>query len=230
MTASYRQFPTSTHRTSIKEKHSRMIGFRKLPLWGRSLITSLSALLLVAALAGAWAGYLNLSGNFHEVVPQEVYRSAQLSSEQLLEILREKNIRTVVNLRGPFPGQAWFDDEVAVTQRAGARHISLPLSANSEPDDALVGELVNILRTAPKPIIIHCQAGADRTGLASALYQLEVTHLPAAEADKQLSFRYGHFPWLASHTGAMDRAYWRVVEKVAELTSRRVPGVSSATP
>jgi protein tyrosine/serine phosphatase len=189
-----------------------MTRFRKLPLWGRSLIVSLAALLLVAALAGGWAGYLNLTGNIHEIAPGGVYRSAQLSSGQLRDILREKGIHTVINLRGSDPGDAWYDDEVAVTQQAGAQHISLRMSAIRDPDDALVGALVNILRAAPKPLIIHCNAGADRTGLASALYQLEVTHLPAAEADKQLSFRYGHFPWLTSRTGAMDRAYWRVVE------------------
>jgi protein tyrosine/serine phosphatase len=192
-----------------------MIRFRIAPLWGRALIISLSTLLLVAALAGGWAGYLNLTGNLHEIAPGGVYRSAQLSPGQLRDILREKNIHTVINLRGSNPGDSWYDAEVAVARQAGAQHISLRMSALREPDDALVGELVNILRSAPKPLIIHCNAGADRTGLASALYQLELMHLPAAEADKQLSFRYGHFPWLTSRSGAMDRTYWRIVDKFA---------------
>ncbi len=204
--------------------------FRMLRIWGRAFVITLSMLLFVAAFAGGWAGYLNLTGNIHEIAAGGVYRSAQLSSAQLQAILREKNIQTVINLRGSDPGDAWYDTEVEVTRKAGAQHISLRMSALHVPDDALVAELVNVLRTAPKPLIIHCAGGADRTGLASALYQLEVARLPAAEAAKQLSFRYGHFPWLTSHSGAMDVAYWRFANKFAAPTSQNDTRFAKGTP
>ncbi|MFD2031462.1 tyrosine-protein phosphatase [Ancylobacter dichloromethanicus] len=50
------------------------------------------------------------------------------------------------------------------------------------------------MKDAKKPILIHCQAGADRSGLASALYLAAIKKNSAeAEAEAQLSIRYGHF-------------------------------------
>jgi hypothetical protein len=34
----------------------------------------------------------------------------------------------------------------------------------------------------------------------------------AIEADRQLSFWYGHLPWLFPRTAAMDRTFWRVAQ------------------
>jgi hypothetical protein len=69
-------------------------------------------------------------------------------------------------------------------------------------------------------VLIHCEAGADRSGLAAALYKLIVAKSPhklivakspPEEASAQLSFRYGHFPWLRNSTAAMARTFERVL-------------------
>lgn len=184
--------------------------FRSYPLWRQALAVALIALAGLAAGAGAWAGYLRATGNIHEVEPGRVYRSGQLWPSQLASLIHDKGIRTVINLRGENPGRDWYDDEVRVTTAAGVRHISLPLSANAEPSEALLDRLITTLGTAEQPMLIHCEAGADRSGLASALYKLINKGEDPVEADRQLSFRYGHFPWLMSRTGAMDRTFWRV--------------------
>ena len=186
--------------------------FRSYPLWRRALAVVLIAVGVVAAGAGGWAGYLRVTGNIHEVEPGRVYRSGQLWPSQLSSLLQEKGIRTVINLRGENPGRSWYDDEIHVTEAAGVRHVSLPMSANVEPSPELLARLIDTLGSAQQPMLIHCEAGADRSGLASALYQLINKGQSPAEADRQLSFRYGHFPWLTSRTGAMDRTFWRVVE------------------
>lgn len=164
----------------------------------------------VAAGMALWAGYVQLTGNFHEVEPGVLYRSAQLAPERLDSLIQAHHIRTVLNLRGAFPGTPWYEAEVATVRDAGAEIISLPMSANSQPDAALLASLLYELRTAPREILIHCNAGADRTGLAVALFELLEEGKPPREADDQLSFRYGHFPWLTSRTGAMDRTFWQV--------------------
>lgn len=186
--------------------------FRSYPLWRQALAVVLIAVGVVAAGAGGWAGYLRVTGNIHEVEPGRVYRSGQLWPSQLSSLLQEKGIRTVINLRGENPGRSWYDDEIRVTEAAGVRHVSLPMSANVEPSPELLARLIDTLGSAQQPMLIHCEAGADRSGLASALYQLINKGQSPAEADRQLSFRYGHFPWLTSRTGAMDRTFWRVVE------------------
>ncbi|MNL27860.1 hypothetical protein D3C87_1494800 [compost metagenome] len=89
------------------------------------------------------------------------------------------------------------------------------MSARHELDMTKVNQLVAIMRDAPKPILIHCKSGADRTGLATALYLGRVAYLGEKAAESQLSVRYGHIgiPYL-SETYAMDQT-WENVEHMS---------------
>jgi protein tyrosine/serine phosphatase len=168
---------------------------------------------VVAALAGGWAGYLRLSGNFHPVDEGVIYRSGQLSGAQFASRIQEKHIRTIINLRGNNSGRPWYDDEMKASAAAGVQHINFPISAGRELTDDQVSKLAVFLKESPRPILIHCEGGADRSGLASALYKLLVKKRSPGEASAQLSFRYGHFPWLGSRTVAMDRTFKRIVSQ-----------------
>ncbi|MEI6572533.1 MAG: tyrosine-protein phosphatase, partial [Alphaproteobacteria bacterium] len=160
---------------------------------------------LPASGAIGWAAYLRLSGNIHQIGTNEAYRSAQLSASAFETVIQEHAIKTVINLRGSQQNATWYDAERATTQRLDVIYIDLPLSANEEPDDAKLDLLIATMRDAQKPLLIHCEGGADRSGLASALYRQFVEGAPYEKAAEELSFRYGHFPWLTSRTGAMDR-------------------------
>ena len=148
--------------------------------------------------------------------PGVLYRSAQLSGAALNDLIRDKGIRTVLNLRGAHAGQQWYDRELAATINSNAEHLDLKLSASTEPTRTTLNELLQTLRRARKPLLIHCEGGADRSGLAAALYELRIAGKPTDKAAGQLSFFYGHFPWLLSRSGAMDRAFWRVVAEKPE--------------
>ena len=183
------------------------------PSWRRRATNGVASVMLACILGAAcWAGYLRLSGNIHTVDPGVAYRSAQLTPTQLANLVRDKHLRAVINLRGASPGSRWYDDELAVTAQAGLQHYDLRLSANTEPNDSLVSHLRRLLREVPRPFLLHCEGGADRSGLASALYDLDVRGLAAEVAAEQFTFRYGHFPWFPSKTGAMDRTFWRVAD------------------
>ncbi|GGF50769.1 hypothetical protein GCM10007301_07710 [Azorhizobium oxalatiphilum] len=161
--------------------------------------------LLLSLCIGSYFGILQLTGNFHEVVPHELYRSAQLSPDALVRYGTEYGIRTVVNLRGANPGKDWYDAEVATSQLIGMHHVDFRMSASHELSDAEAAALTELLRTAEKPVLVHCQAGADRSGLASALYVGAIAHQGRQASEGQLSLRYGHvaLPWLGAY--AMDR-------------------------
>jgi protein tyrosine/serine phosphatase len=159
---------------------------------------------------GGWVLGVRASGNVHEVEPGQLYRSAQLSGSALNGVIDRYGIRTVINLRGRNPSSEWYRDEMAITARKGITHMDISLSARKEPDAAAVDQLIEAFKTAPKPILVHCEAGADRSGLASAIFELLVVHRSASVAEKQLSFYYGHFPWLISKTDAMDIAFERI--------------------
>lgn len=191
-----------------------MMSFRTGP---RRLIAAFLVVLGLAGVPAGWAGYLWLSGNVHEVEAGSFYRSAQLSPEGLASVLDRYGIRTVINLRGPSSAR-WYAEERAVSTDKGIAHVDIALSANREPDPATIQELTRLLRDSPRPILVHCKGGADRSGLASALFLLTAEHRPAEEAGGQLSMVYGHFPWLFSRTSAMDRTFAKVASQLARST------------
>ncbi len=181
--------------------------------WGAKA-AGLAVLVLLVAVA-SFVGYLRLSGNVHVVEPGRFYRSAQLDSAQLDHVIREDGIKSILNLRGASPGAGWYDHEVAVSRALGVTHYDFGISASHFVPRARIDSILAIIRAAPKPMIVHCKAGADRAGLVSALYQRVVQGESKDEADRQLTLRYGHFPWLGSGTEAMDRSYWSYVDSAS---------------
>ncbi|MCW2306434.1 tyrosine-protein phosphatase [Rhodobium gokarnense] len=182
-----------------------------MPFPSKLLKHALVALVVIVGPAAGYAGYLRVSGNIHAVEPGVVYRSGQLDAGQLKRLLDAKGIRSILNLRGAYPDAPWYEAEADVARRNGVSHLSIHISADKEPRLETLAAIEQALESAPKPLLIHCMGGADRTGLAAAIYEYAVAGKAAALADDQLSFAYGHFPWLWSRTGAMDRAFQRFV-------------------
>jgi protein tyrosine/serine phosphatase len=157
-------------------------------------------------------GALQIAGNFDTVDAGRFYRSAQPSALELAGYAQALGLKSVINLRGAHPGEAWYDEEMAASQRLGLRHIDIALSARAELTPEELAAVETALREAPAPALVHCKGGADRSGLAAALYALEVQHLSPAAASGQLSWVYGHWPYFGAGTDAMDRTFARAVE------------------
>ena len=168
------------------------------------------ALLTVGLSAGGWALYLQIVGNIHAVTPGIVYRSAQLNGTRLADTLKQYQIKSVINLRGDNVDEDWYTNELKVTATQGAQHYDLGMYAKEQPDAKTIKRMFEILRTAPRPLLIHCNSGSDRTGLVAAVYKHFIEGHSAEEAAGQLSFRFGHFPWLGSGTKAMDETFERL--------------------
>lgn len=181
----------------------------------RSLKVGVVAIGLSAASVGSYWGLIQYQGNFHAVADGVVYRSAQLDKGELNSVVRDHGIRAILNLRGAHPGEAWYDDEVAVSQDLGVAHYDYGLSAHRFVTDEQIAQLLGVIRQAPKPLLVHCKSGADRAGLVSALYRFAEEGVSADEADRQLSLVYGHFPYVTSRSRAMDDSFWAFVGKAA---------------
>ncbi len=117
----------------------------------------------VVALCGFLA-YLHLSGNFHAVVAGEVYRSAQVTAADLKDYQAGYGIRSVLNLRGAGPGQGWYDDEIAASAALGLEHVDFAMNASQELRPEEAARLIALMRDMPKPLLVHCRHGSDRTG------------------------------------------------------------------
>jgi protein tyrosine/serine phosphatase len=173
--------------------------------------TVLAVVLVIAGVIG-FLQYLQFSGNFHEVVAGEVYRSNQVTPDALATYKAEHDIRSVLNLRGAEPGAEWYDDEIAASAALGLTHVDFHMSGNVELSDADAAKLIALMRTMPKPLLVHCLRGSDRTGLAMALYLGAIRRMDMADAGAQLSLRFGHFsvPYLST-TYPMDVSWNRLV-------------------
>ena len=169
---------------------------------------------------GSYLGYIHEQGNFHMVAPDRMYRSRQLNKAELLHYIKTYQIKSIVNLRGVNAGSEWYQDERRVEQELGVTHYDYGISANRDVSNEDLSAIMGILRDAPKPILIHCKSGADRTGLIAALYQYAQEGRSAEEATGQLSILYGHLPFFWNSTAAMDRTFQRYVSMHASTGDR----------
>lgn len=136
---------------------------------------------------------LNAFDNFHAITEGRAYRCAQVRPESLEFISRTRKIRTVVNLRGENSGSEWYDVERRACQELGLQLVDIRTSAAALPTPESLLQLYDTIKTAPEPILFHCKAGADRTGMAAAVWRMVQEGDDAKAAGRELSIAFGHF-------------------------------------
>ncbi len=146
-----------------------------------------------------------LGANFHVVVPGQVYRGAQQSRAGLEELVSNYGIRTVVNLRGCCDGAPWHREQSRATQHLQVSQEDIVFSSGRMPAGPEVRRLMEVLDQADYPLYLHCFRGADRTGLACAIYLLLKTDATCVAARRQLGWRYGHFSF--GRSGWLDHFF-----------------------
>jgi protein tyrosine/serine phosphatase len=174
-----------------------------------------TSLMLITSLVvcGGYLGYLRVSGNFHAVVPGQFYRSGQPTAAQIEDYAKRYDIKTIVNLRGA-SDSSWYHQEIKASKALGIDHLDFKMAADERLTVNRMEQLVTLLKDAPKPILIHCLAGADRSGLASVIYLQQIAKTNNETAEEQLwPVLYGHvgIPYITD-TYAMDRS-WQDFEK-----------------
>lgn len=150
-----------------------------------------------ASLESILDGYLDqyANKNLHVVDHGKLFRSAQLTGEELEALINSVKIRTVINLRGArSPGNRWYDEEKRVTTELGVTLIDIKMGASRLPHRPDLITLLDAFRDAERPILVHCRGGADRTGEAVAIYAMEYMGYSQGRALHFLSPRYFHLP------------------------------------
>jgi protein tyrosine phosphatase (PTP) superfamily phosphohydrolase (DUF442 family) len=182
------------------------------PRWRSVLFAIVAVLAGLAVATEGFVWYTHRNGNLHVVEAGQVYRAARLPASDLAGVVERYGIRSVLNLEGARPGKPWYQAEVQTLDRLGVARYDDRISATRMLTPSQVDGIIDILRTAPKPLLVHCRDGSDRTGLVSALYLAKILGRDEDEADQQLSLAYGHFPYLGSATRDMDDTYWMSVD------------------
>ena len=103
---------------------------------------------------------------------------------------RGREIKTVLNLRGPNRSDSWYRDELATTRQEGATHVDIAMSSCLWMSRPQLRVLVDTLDKSERPLLIHCAWGSERTGLASAFAELLRPDSTLDDARAQFSIRY----------------------------------------
>jgi protein tyrosine phosphatase (PTP) superfamily phosphohydrolase (DUF442 family) len=93
----------------------------------------------------------------------DVYRSEQPNRKGFEEI-RAKGIRSIVNLRDKYA-------DAPLIEGLGFNLTEVPMRATHFSEEDIVKAL-RAIQSAPKPVLVHCQYGADRTGVVIAMYRI----------------------------------------------------------
>jgi len=136
----------------------------------------------------------------HFPVAAGVWRSNHPTRKRLAK-LKEMGIRTILNLRGS-GGAAHYLTERENCEALGLTMVDCNLSARSAATRDELLHLIETFRSIEKPFVMHCKSGADRAGLASAIYLMTIEGEPVAAARRMLGPKYVHFKW--TKTGILD--------------------------
>ena len=169
---------------------------------------------VAAGLILALAGYISsdlIHDNLRVVAAGQAYRSGQMDAEEFTSVIEHYGIKSILNLRGENPTTSWHQAEIATAAKLNVVHYDRSLGSGRQMTLEQMDDLVNLLRQAPKPILIHCNGGADRSGLVSALYDFAIKGEKPADAEKELSIWNGHVRLIRPKVIAMDNSFWRYV-------------------
>ena len=103
--------------------------------------------------------------NFYKV-EDGLYRGAQPTAAGFQELV-DLGVRTVLDVAGG-------DGDGGVAPGGSLKLLHVPMSAFGLHDDRVLEALRAMADPANRPLMIHCQHGADRTGALVALYRVVV--------------------------------------------------------
>ena len=163
---------------------------------------------LVAAVVAGWLVVLDRHGrlvwdHWDEAKRGVLYRSGQLTGEQLTAAVKRHNIQTVINLQ--LPGEE-LAAERALCARLGVDFVNLPMPGDGFGEEWQFREILKITDDPQRrPVLVHCARGTCRTGAAVAIYRFErdgwMLEDVAIEMRRQ-TYRYG---WLPGYIYAMAK-------------------------
>ncbi|HLU49019.1 MAG TPA: tyrosine-protein phosphatase [Planctomycetota bacterium] len=155
------------------------------------------ALALVAVIAAiglfVWKSWLEdrfIPKRWGVVEEGLLYRSGQLSAALVENQLEKHGIRHIVDLTAEVPGDPDQAAELEAARDLGITHRWFGLGGNGTGDVESYAEAVATMHravAAGEPALVHCSAGAQRTGGAVAFYRLLIQGKPIEETVREMA-------------------------------------------
>jgi protein tyrosine/serine phosphatase len=126
-----------------------------------------------------------------------IYRSGQLNQYLAERMLRTRDIEVIVDLTfEDLPNEPGQRAELAAAEKLGIQHHRFPLRGwGTGKIEHYVGAVEQIDRAVRqgKPVLVHCTAGAQRTGGVLAVYRLLIEGAHPQEVMREMQ-QYGWDP------------------------------------
>ena len=158
----------------------------------RRRVVAVSILVFLALAGGTWLYSQHRRLRFDCVEEGVLYRSAQPNARQLARIVDEHGIRTIVNLRKPasIASDPRGLDEIAMAGERGIRYVNMRYS--HETSQSQIAEfLALVAEEENRPVLVHCSAGRNRTGVLVLAYRMKVQGWTLEEAFADME-RFGY--------------------------------------
>lgn len=159
----------------------------------------LAAVILLAGGLLLWEQVLKnhfIPRRFGVVEQGSIYRSGQISSSLIKETLVKYKIGTIVSLSADSANNVDKTAEKQIAAELGIERVVFPLKGNGTGDVNSYANAIAVICRAQKerkPVLIHCDAGVQRTSGVIAAYQLLVEKKDVASVVDEMR-RYGWDP------------------------------------
>lgn len=143
--------------------------------------------------------------NVHQV-SKELYRSGQPDKEGF-SALEKMGVRSVLNLR-----DAHIDARKAAHTELHLMAYPVAARAVTESD---VENCLRLLQHSPKPVLVHCRQGSNRTGIVVAAYRIVYQGWSVEAAEKELrddAYGYSSF-WCSNLVKLLRQTDWQAMKQ-----------------
>ncbi len=156
-----------------------------------AFVTFVSAWLIVAGVKM----YLDdTPKNFGVVQDGAIYRSGELEPGSLEWLADRKHIKSVIDLGAYDPGSEHERTMRELAGELGLNRYEFRMHGDAKGDPQDYARVLALLADpANQPAVVHCAAGAQRTGMAVLLYRTIVEGVPVGEAYQE-TLGFGHDP------------------------------------
>jgi protein tyrosine/serine phosphatase len=163
---------------------------------------------LVALLAAGWLIARDRHGrlfwdHWDEVKRGILYRSGQLTADQLTQAVKQYQLRTIINLQ--WPGEE-MHAERALCRRLGVDFVNLPMPGDGLGEEWQFREILKVLDDPERrPALVHCARGTCRTGAAVAFYRFQRDGWTPEDVASELRRQTYHYGLVPGYIYAMVR-------------------------
>jgi protein tyrosine/serine phosphatase len=161
-----------------------------------------------------WAQKIEVPGiqNCYQVTTN-LYRGAQPTAKGMMQ-LKAMGIRTIINLRADRSDEKKLEGTALKGER-------LRMEAWHSDEEDVVRFLKIVSDTNNLPAFVHCQRGADRTGLMCAMYRVAICGWTNADALREMrEGGFGYSPLWRNIVTFIEKADVEELKRKAGLESR----------